>query len=642
MKKNLLILMLLMLWAVPRPAPAAETQTPERMEAFEAKTTLGYWSVTNSGSSRAAAYEYLESSVAGGLDVEWDPLPHRFLLESFALNGKDYLGELGYAYRDVVVFNFYTRGLYHNLTHVSLGKDDPLTASPSFVDRNPGEDYASENKLRRAFLRLKLPDFPLHFYVDAQTVDRNATIQQRFLLDTGSVNKVSQSRDINWNTREVTMGLNSHLGFFEADLSHTEKTFSSLVDKTLFDIPSGYSVSVPHNLTPDLKTSTDTIKIHTANSGRIVAAGTYASGDKKNEDSGAKAEFKNMAGDVSFTPIHYLSFFLKYRHYDIQTDNPATTTAPNSFGTMDIYNVRDSLSSKRDLVSGMVKYRLTPRLIFKAEYSIDTTKRDKDFGPDIIVISGMTGTEQNSWDVAHSTTKTTTKVGFTYRVTNKMSLRTDYSVMQVVNPAYASDPDNVDTLKASATWMPFTWLSTLVSYGGIREERDNMSAPLAGGKRTTDRDQALGSLTFLVGKRSSVTASYALYKNTNKETLTYQGMPAFLLTEDGVLMATRSQVASLAATHALSDNMHLSAEASRCRSDDKFRNKYSGSSTQSANDVLVDANIVEDVFAAGLDMQFTKTLGSELRYQYRKYDDKSDDTQDGRVKTMLGTLSLKW
>lgn len=655
MKKNLLLLMILMLWAfpfaaqqtegaTPPSAPATETQAPEQPEVLDAEVTLGYWNLTRGGNPRVATYDYLKSSVAGGLNLEWDPLPHRFLIESFALNRKDYLGALDYAYRDVVVVNFSARGLYHNLNHVSLGQDDPLTVSPSFVDRNPGAEYAVENTLRKAFLRIKTPDFPLHVYVDAQTFDRVGTIQQRFMLDPGSVNKVSESRAIDWSTREVKMGLNSHLGTLEADLSHTEKTFSSREDKRLFDTIPATTVSFPHNLTPDLSTSTDTIKVHTTYSGRVVVAGTYSSGDKKNEDSGARADFKNLAGDLTYTPIQYLVFVLKYRQYDLQTDNPATTTAPTVIGTA-VYTVRDSLSSKRDLFTGLVKYRMTPRLAFKAEYSVDTTERNEFFGADINplqVLPVPAGSEQNYWDVAHSTTKTTTKAGLTYRIANNFSLRTDYSVARIVNPAYATDADSIDTLKASATWRPFQWLSALVSYGGIREERSNLSAPLAGGSRKTDRDQTLGSLTFLVGKRSSVTVSYALYENKNNETLTYRMPDNSLVTEDGVLIATDSQVASVGATHALSDGLHLSAEASRCRSKDKFRNAASGSSTETANDVLADTFIIEDVFAAGLEMQLARNLSIEGRYQYRNYDDKTDNTQDGWVKTVLATASLKW
>lgn len=643
MKQTLVMLMILMLWTSPVAAQQAGAAAPaEQMEVLEGEATLGYWNLTRGGDLGAAKYEYPKSSVAGGLFFEWDPLPHRFLLESFALNRKDYFGSMDYAYRDVVVLNLYGRGLYRNFSHLSFGEDDPLTASPSFADRNPGDDYAVENTLRRAFLRLKTPDFPFHVYVDAQTFDRIGTIQQRFLLDPGSINKVSQSREINWNTREVKIGMNSHLGPLEADLSHAEKTFSSRTDKSLSDTIPATTVSFPHNSTPDLTSTTDTVKIHTTYSGRIVAAGTYASGDKKNEDSGAKAEFKNLAGDLTYTPIQSLVFVLKYRQYDLDTDNPATTTAPTVIGTA-VYNVRDSISSTRDLFTGLVKYRMTPRLTLKAEYTVDTTERDKYFGNTISplqVLPVPAGSEQNYWDVAHSTTKTTAKAGLTYRITNNFSLRTDYSAMSVDNPAYASDADSVDTLKAAATWRPFKWLSALVSYGGIREERSNLSAPLAGGSRKTDRDQTLGSLTFLMGKRSSVTVSYALYENKNNETLTYRMPDNSLVTEDGVLISTDSQVSSIGATHALTDKLHLSAEASRCRSKDKFRNAASVTNTQ--NDVLADTLIIEDVFAAGMEWQLAKNVSFDGRYQYRDYDDKTDNTQDGWVKTVLATLSLKW
>jgi hypothetical protein len=652
MKKNLLILMTLMLWASPvvaqqtggatSPAPA-----PERLEVLEVEAILGYWSVTSGGNPRAARYDYLKSSVAGGLNVEWDPLPHRFLFESFAVNRKDYFGSMDYAYRDVVVFNVYARGLYHNLNHVSLGVDDPLTASPSFVDRNPGVEYAVESTLRKAFLRLKTPDFPLHVYVEAQTFDRAGTIQQRFMLDPGSANKVSQSREIDWHTQEVKVGINSHLGFLEADLSHTEKTFTARKDKTLFDTLPATTVSFPHNITPDLSGSTDTIKVHTTYSGRFVASGTYSGGDRKNDlYNGTRTDFKNLAGDITYTPIQYLVFVLKYRQFELDAENSATSTAPNTSGTANVYNVRDALSSKRDVLTGLVKYRMTPRLTFKAEYSVDTTEREKFFGnaaTALQILPVTAGVLDNSWDVARSTTKTTTKAGLTYRFAYNFFLRTDYSAARVDGPAYATDADKIDSLKASATWRPFQWLSTLVSYGGIREERSNMSAPLAGGSRKTNRDQALGSLTFQLGKRSAVTVSYAQYQNKNTETLTYQmsdpNLPP-LVTEDGVLISTDSHVTSVGWTLGLNDRLHLSAEGSRCRSKDKFRNKASVTNTQ--NDVLADTSIIEDVAAVGVEMQLARNLSIDGRYQYTKFDDETDDTQDGWVKTLMGTLSLKW
>jgi hypothetical protein len=52
--------------------------------------------------------------------------------------------------------------------------------------------------------------------------------------------------------------------------------------------------------------------------------------------------------------------------------------------------------------------------------------------------------------------------------------------------------------------------------------------------------------------------------------------------------------------------------------------------------------VIDSVYAAGIEMQHSKYVSSELRYQYRRYDDQIDDTQDGTVKTVLATLSMKW
>ena len=70
----------------------------------------------------------------------------------------------------------------------------------------------------------------------SRTVDREGSVQQRFLRElTGGLAKVSQSRDIDWNTKEDRVGANSHLGPLEVDFSHTEKKFEAIEDKVLSD-----------------------------------------------------------------------------------------------------------------------------------------------------------------------------------------------------------------------------------------------------------------------------------------------------------------------------------------------------------------------------------------------------------------------
>jgi hypothetical protein len=43
-----------------------------------------------------------------------------------------------------------------------------------------------------------------------------------------------------------------------------------------------------------------------------------------------------------------------------------------------------------------------------------------------------------------------------------------------------------------------------------------------------------------------------------------------------------------------------------------------------------------------MEIQHSRRVSSDLRYQHRHYDDKIDDSQDGTVSTVLATVSVKW
>jgi hypothetical protein len=627
MKKYTILLLLFMLWASAAAGQQAtgakepETQT----YVFEGFVGPAYNWVDSQGSTRAAEYDYLKSSFGGDVHVEYDPLPQRFSVETHYLNQKDYFGEMDYAYRDVVLFNFLARGVYHNLDHLTFGPDDLTTPSPSFTDLDPNAEYALENALRRGFIRFKTPDFPFHIYADATTIDRTGTIQQRFLRGfTGGLDKVSQSRDINWGSQDVRVGLNSHLGPVEVDYNHAEKKFTARgSDKVLYDVYPLFTA--PHNEVPNLTSSTDTIKLHSSYTGRVVAAAAYSSGERKNKDSGAKAEFRDAAGDLTLTPVAGLALVVKYRHYDLSVNNPDTVAVPGIGG---IVAVRDSISSKRDIVSGVARYRVTDRLTAKGEYAVDSIDRNIGTGPD-------------AWDVAHRTTKATSKLGLYYRMMSKLALRADYSAAQVENPAYPDDPDRINAGTLGVTWTPVQRLIAFASFGEVQEKRNMLTAPLAGGGRKTTRDQALGSVTFLVGNRSSITASYFYYKNKTNQTLTFQDDAGNFLLDWSAPYNDTAEVFSLAASQALAEGVMVTADASRSYSKGNFRVDGSVPGTTGI-DTLSDLKVVEDIITAGLEVQFNKNTGGEFRYQYRKYDDKINNTQDGRVNTAMTTLYVKW
>ncbi len=215
MKKNMIMLLILMLWASPAAAQqAAEAQTPETR-----------WRNSTPGSVQATGtYRWTATPVRENMSISSHPraahstsngLPSRNASRwnPIILNKKDYFGEVNYAYRDVVLFNMYTRGMYHNLDHFAFGPDDSTTPSPNLVDLNPNDQYAVENQLKRAFIRFKTSDFPFHLYADVTTLKRDGTVQQRFMRGfTGGLDLVSQSRDIDWNTTGGPDGSQQPLG----------------------------------------------------------------------------------------------------------------------------------------------------------------------------------------------------------------------------------------------------------------------------------------------------------------------------------------------------------------------------------------------------------------------------------------------
>jgi len=582
----------------------------------------------------------LKSSATGAFDFQWDPLPHRFGIESYYLNQKDYFGEVDYAWKDIVLLNGYMRGLYHNLDHYILGPDDPTTPMPSFTDLNPGAAYNVENALRSGSLRLKTPDFPFHLYANVRTIDREGTIQQIFLSP--PLNEISQSREIDWNTTEYVVGMNSHLGPIEVDYSHMEKKFDPVVGKVMYDTSSG--VPVPHNLVPDLQSSSDTVKAHTTYSGKIVLSGSYTSGDRKNEDSGSKVDFKNAAGDLMFMPVTPVILTVRYRHFDNNVTNPDTVPNVTSTGTT-IVNVRDSISSERDVLSTMLRWRATDRLTFKGEFTTDKTDRTR----------GVLGTtvdapplgQQAFWDVPESSTKNTGKLGFTYRILNKMTLRADYSIVTIDNPVYDTDPDRAMNARAALTWNVTSRFSTMLSFGAIHEERDLLTAPLAGGQRDARRDQALASATMLVGRYSSVTVSYGYFRNNVNQALTLTDgnplPPSLLVTDPGVPYQDVAQIGTVTLTIAPLEGVNFVGSASRSYSRGNFTLYPVGDVTNTGGIAeLSDMKVIDSVYSVGLEMQHSRYIGSDLRYEYRDYDDRINNTQDGRMRQILASLSVKW
>jgi hypothetical protein len=627
MRKIILLIACFLVWSPW--ASAQESASPggkyQLETPFDGDVAFGYRWVLQDGNTTAGEYEYLHSSLAGQAKIEYDPLPNRFLFESYVNNTHDYFTEADYSYSDVVMFTANARKFYRNLHHWSIGVDDPLTASPSMTDFNPDDTYFADTGMTGARLRLKVPDFPFHLYLEAKTYEKKGEIQQRFMRSfLNGFSKASETRDIDYETREAKATINSHVNLVEIEYSHAEKTFGDSRDKSLTDAT---AVTYTHNQISDTESSTDTFKIHTSHTGRIAAAFTYSAGERKNTDSMVKADFVNAGGDFTWIPDKAVTVSLKYRHHEVSPDAPATVSSVSLLGTT-IYSVKDAISYTRDISSGMVRVRATDSLTLRAEAIYDQLTRDFETG---------------TWLLDKDITRLTYRLGATYRLTSRFLMRADASHQTANVPADSVDntyANTTDNARGSVTWTPVSWYSILLSGGTTIEKRDTMAPPFTG-SRETHRNRAQGSMTFVIDKKTAIIPSYAFFQNKQTMPIAYTDIANGIIVEDGVPYGDIAHLASLAVTHSLSDVVTIMADASRCWSRGSWQNADVVAGSNGIADYS-NLNMVTNELGGEVQLHFNKNVGSDFRYRYRNIDDRLDDAEDGTVQIILATLTVTW
>jgi predicted porin len=646
--------------------PAAVEETPSE-EAYQfpfiaPAATLygGYRIVSLSGSTRADEYDYLHNSVSLGGELKIFSFPHRLHLDVDFRNKKDYFVDISYAYRDLVLFRGINRTLFHNLDNITLEGPPPDHFTPSGTPVAPsgtlavyvqdaGQKYGVRWGMSTVFLRFKTPDYPFHVYLDGRIIDRDGAMQQRFLGGSGSgtnVVRVSKARNVDWGTKELTVGTNTHLGPLEIDLSHGEKRFDPGDNSVLYDAYTEAGIggatriadTFPHNLVPELTGSSNTIKIHTSYTGRIVASATFTKIDRENKDSGAKAGYFIGAGEVTWTAATNLAVFVKYRHKEADIDNPLTVTtdnvcAPsnNSGGTYQCF-VRPSVSSMSDIASATVRYRPFRGLTLRAEYDYDRIRRENF----------------EEWGLPEKTQHNTASLSADMRITRNVTLRANYAHKEVNDPAYNIEPNHSDGGQATLSWMPAQRITAFVSYGIAKEKRDDLHTEGGEDAKNRDvlRDHAIAAVTYLVSGKLSLTASYSyIHDKIRQDIVVFDSADTAQV--DAVVPDTDlARSYGLTMNYIPTDRITLGAGVS-----------YTLSSGAFSPTLPI---LLQPVSVAGLSALRTRETDYSLSGQYRfgngfsagvQYrfidfndvlDHPWDDVQDGRAHIVLLTLSKKW
>jgi hypothetical protein len=613
---------------------------------------LGYRFVDYDDSKRAEEFEYLdENSVTGAADIRIFKMPHRLHLDLDVKNQYDYFGDLSYAYKDLIIFRGITRNIFHNLENINL---DPLESNAQ-VDQTDSrdQDYDTRVNISDIKLRVKAPDFPLHVFGNARFVNKKGTIQQRFLGGAAYFNdlvRTTEERDIDWNTQEYQVGINSHIRWIEAEYSYSQKNFTaggddepyySYGDAGFFPPASVRAAGTyPHNVIPDTKGQTHKVKLHTNYTGKLVASASFSNKDRKNEDSKAKATYTSGAGSITYMPWTPLTFFVKYKHSERDMDNPDSVTIAdqndptNTYGDSD---VRKSVSAKSDRISLIGRYRPISKIALKAGYEYENYKRE----------------DYEDWHILQeSTKKNIFYVAADSRITNGMKLKLKYKYTGITDPSYNIQPDSSNEGKASLSWLIHPRISTFLSYTLATGERDNLvywddpDIVESPNKRKEYRDMFFGTVSFIIVKDLYLTGSYAHMYNRIKEDLYYHDSGGNGLFDEKVDYKTTADNYVATLQYRLNDRLDLFGEVSHTQSKGKFDPDDDNLTIPVSVAQYSDLKVEETAYKVSGSYTLRGGFVFGGSYKYSQFDDVEDniwdDVEDGTAQIIWLYVGKKW
>ncbi len=490
------------------PGAAGITATPGAEEPYlyyrePGDFFLGYRWPSETDALQAAEYVDPHSSLTFGLDLLSCPLPYRYHLNTEFLSQHDFYGDAGFAYKDLVLFRDILVGVHHNLHHLDfrhVGEPPELT----YADRDPDDLYYTDLTSNLLSLRFKAPDFPFHTFINDRYVSQEGRIQQRFLLGNFSqLDKTTVSRDIDWESNDVMLGANSHLGPMEMEYAYDRAKFQPGANNILYDTYPDSTVRAgdvyPHSVVPETESSAHSVKLHSSYTGGLVTSATLGNLFQKNNYSQTESTTWKGAFDCSWINKPNVGLFFKYRHRNVDMDAPATVTLAGLANTLH-YPVREAVSYSNDTFSLTSRYRLWPGLSLLGAYDFSYLERKN----------------VAEWPVLPGQTKIhTLTFAADGRPLDKVKVKASYEFKKYENPDYNNTPDQTGKLKLTTTYTPSPGLNLSLYYLLAVTERDSLSylnnSPLVlleFGERDGRNDQILASVTKSLSSITSLTASW--------------------------------------------------------------------------------------------------------------------------------------
>lgn len=586
---------------------------------MEGSYFLGYRGFSSEDSLQAARYLYPHSSISFGLDLLYCPLPYRYNMHAEFLSPYDFYADAGFAYKDLLLFRDIMVGVHHNLP---------------YSGENPGEEYYLDFASNLLSLRLKAPDFPLHAFVNHRHIEREGKIEQRFLLGGfDSLTLVSRPREIDWKSDALKLGLNSHAGPVEIEYAYDQSKFNPGLHNIIYDeypaIFARPSDIYPHAVVAETETSGHTVRLHSSYTGGFVAAATLASLSEKNNYSLSKATTRKGALDLSWIPDPALGLFFKYRHRSVDMESPEAVLLTGLQGNTLSYPVRRrGISHDRDLFSLATRYRPAKNLSLFATYEFSHLSRK----------------EIDAWGVLPGHTLVH-RLNLAAHVSPRADLKAKatYEYKSYSQPGYNNTPDHSSTLRLTTDYTPAPapWLSLHMEYllavterTGLRYLNSDLSL-LELGESSGRRDQFLASLSSELSPRATVTASWFYQRRELKQDLAYRRWFDLPYIDANVPYTDEASSFSLAFHFLPREDITVSGDAvyTTSKGATGYNDVVGGAPFSLASFSAL--HTTESGFSLGVDKRFAKSWEIGLRSYLGIHDNKSNDSLDGEVLTVM-------
>lgn len=602
---------------------------------------MGYRFGGSDGLDRALEFEDLKSFPMFHGDYEAFHYPHKYHVDITANTDNDYLADLRYGYKSDVNARLFNTTFLHNLDDIDLIDLDATVASPGVTINDDDDKFWLRNGITHTLFKYKHPGYHGHAYYEGLFVTKKGSQQQRSLAGSGYFNnlqRLSRNRNIDQLTAQNTVGINGHLGAAEFDLSHKEKSFKTKKEDVLYD---DYTATVsrpagnfPHNQIPELKSSSNSLKIHTGYTGKLVAAATFSMKEKRNETSGASEDVFVGEGSIRWMPLLRLSLFLNYAHRNIEADNQSTTSITSSSGVTTTYStaVKPSVSSSSDYVSITARYRPEKMLTLKARYTFEHISRD-DVG---------------LWNLKDSTRKNGLSLSADAKIMKGMKLKLDYSLRSVDKPSYNTESYYNNRGMASISWVPVSRVSLLLSYSVERAERNELgfSETDSAKDRDVKTDNVFGSGTFQLLDNLSLSASYAYMRYEVKQDIVYEDLGSTETSESGIPFTDSAHVYSVFLNYRPLNGLDLTGRITHTRTDGEFEPKSLNLTSPINIASFSRHKMRKTVYHASGNYACLNKFTCSLDLQYGDVDDGLDNVydnvEDGSAYIILFRVIRKW